>query len=142
MRTIAVLLVLLVSGAAMAQPPSLSEANEQTCAASWPERAEDFRNGLIAAKRYKREYERAMPWFHEHCRVLSEIEIVVRKLDDEWSFVCDTQKGRPKGLTTEYVADHQSTPSPTMFVEYLNNDAWCEPFDAAAGRIVLRMPAR
>jgi hypothetical protein len=77
------------------------------CAASFPERLADAK---AAVREHVRQETRIKPdatreakldWFDAHCRFLSPLEIAIRKLDDPNSFVCDTSKGRPKGLTTQ-----------------------------------------
>jgi hypothetical protein len=50
---------------------------------------------------------KALAFFNQHCRFLNKLEIAIRKLDDQWSFVCDANAGpKPKLLTTRLVAEH------------------------------------
>lgn len=93
--------------------PALAE-NAASCAASFPERLADAKRAVVqhdklaaehAKKNGKKDAATAqkMAWFDAHCRFLSPLEIAIRKLDDPNAFVCDTAKGRPKGLTTAFV---------------------------------------
>jgi hypothetical protein len=86
----------LVSSARATPPKWQNEANAETCASSWEERLADFRSAVPTWQRYNTDYERVMPWFDEHCRWLSDLEIAIRKIDDSAAFVCDTNKGRPR----------------------------------------------
>jgi hypothetical protein len=83
-----------------------------------------------------------MAWFEAHCRFLTEIEIVVRKLDDLNSFVCDTTKGRPKGLTTQFVMENASPPTLDEMQDrdLRHEDYKCLEADTAARR-PLALPA-
>jgi len=51
-----------------------------------------------------------MPWYLEHCRALSPLEIAIRKIDDPWAFVCEKAPGRPAGLTPKFVREHNDPP--------------------------------
>jgi hypothetical protein len=71
-----------------------------------------------------------MPWFNAHCRVLEEIEIVARHLDDPWSFVCDTERGRPRELTPRFVEQHQALADVHVFETHAAENDRCRAFDA------------
>jgi len=92
--------VATLANAAGAEPP-------EQCAASFHARHVETRKATAAQSTYMAEYNRAMPWFNEHCRFLSELERVARKLDDPNAFVCDpAATGRPAGLTHAFVDAH------------------------------------
>jgi hypothetical protein len=100
------------------------------CRNTFQERLADAKNAIVAAQRYKTEYERVMPWFNEHCRLLSQTEIVVRRLNDPMSFVCDTNKGRPNGLDPKFLATHGTGPSaPAVFSDRSHDDYLCLKID-------------
>lgn len=134
MRLLAIAAItLLAATTANADPPKWqNEANADTCSESFPARLADFRQSVVAQQRYMREYERVMPWFDEHCRWLSELEIAIRKIDDPAAFVCDTRKGRPKGLTSEFALDHQGPRTVENFVDDAAANTWCHLYDAAS----------
>lgn len=125
----------LWSSVAHAEPPQVpqwpNEANAASCSASFNERLDDAREAIAENQEYMKVYDRFMPWFKEHCRFLTELEIAVRKLDDSNAFVCDTGKGRPAGMTSQIVADHQFPTTAKLHQEYREASLWCEPFDAA-----------
>lgn len=126
----ALLCVSSVARADVFMPHWTGEASEQTCADSFPERLADFRAAVPAHQQYMAEYNRAMPWFHEHCRWLTDLEIAIRKIDDAAAFVCDTQKGRPAGLTSEFALDHNAPAGLSIFIDHSASNRVCAEFDA------------
>lgn len=82
-------------------PPPLDK-----CAATFPERLADAKRAWAEHTKAMLAYEKSgaakrLEWFDAHCRILSKLEVAIRKLDDLNSFVCDPKaKGRPKGLTS------------------------------------------
>lgn len=103
---------------------------EASCRETFRERLVDAKNAIAAAQRYKTEYERVMPWFEAHCRLLSQTEIVVRKLNDPAAFVCGTNKGRPKELDSKFLATHGTGPSaPAVFSNRSNDNYLCLKID-------------
>ena len=119
------------SSAAATPPDSPSEANAQTCAQSFPERLQDARDAIERAATEAQEYDKVMPWWNEHCRWLTDLEIAIRKIDDPNAFVCDTKKGRPKGLTSDFVLDHQQRATAQPKQKFFASSFLCEPFDVA-----------
>lgn len=117
-------------------PQSPTDGNAEICAATYDERLADFRSGMDEHAKYQRSRNAVMPWFEEHCRWLSNIELVVRMLDFS-TFVCDTQRGRPKGLTAEFVLDHQFDSDPPIFMEHATANVACASFDHARQAPVL-----
>ena len=118
------------------RPESVTHA--AWCATSFPERLRDARSAYAHVAAYMKEWQKGMPWFDEHCRYLSELEIAVRKLDDPNAFVCDPKaKGRPTILTAAYVASHSNPIEVWQEQEYLRIDDLCEPHDVAAERPAL-----
>lgn len=109
-----------------------ADTSAAQCSESFPARLADVKRAMVEHATYETEYARAMPWFYAHCRMLSELEIAVRKLDDQNAFVCDSAKGRPKGLTGPYVAEHSvrlGIPSfETVALRNLNDE--CAEHDA------------
>lgn len=125
---------------AHAEPPRWeNEVNAGACAESYPERIADVRRARAEHAAYMAEHKRLAVWFNEHCRFLSELEIAIRKLDDELSFVCDTQKGRPKGLTGAAVAPYLVPTTIVIHMEWSHSDVVCEPHDVSAGRPSLNL---
>jgi hypothetical protein len=108
-------------------------AKAAECAQSWPTRLADAKQALVAAGRAQADKVAAnkLAWFDQHCRFLNPLEIAIRKLNDPNSFVCDTQKGRPAGLTSSFVLDHQGGLALGDVQELLADDRVCEPFDDA-----------
>lgn len=103
MQYLAVILVLL-STLVTARTSAQSE-----CADTFPARLAAAKTEVIewfkadaAYRKYLRSPEgKALTFFNEHCRLLSPLEIAIRKLDDPLSFVCDPSAGpKPKALTT------------------------------------------
>jgi len=132
MRQLLLIAVLLTASHAAAEPPQYAnEANALTCAESFPERLQDARDAIMRWQQEAAEYERIMPWWNEHCRWLSDLEIAIRKIDDANAFVCDTKKGRPKGLTADLVLDHQQRPTAQNFQKHFQPSYLCESFDTA-----------
>lgn len=139
LRTLTALSVLLAASSALAEPPKWpNEANAETCAESFPVRLADFRSAASQHQRYMAEYNRVMPWFDEHCRWLTELEIAIRKIDDPAAFVCDTQKGRPKGLTTQVALEHNVEVDLVIMVQFSHANTWCAEHDAG-GRVSLAL---
>lgn len=130
MRFYAFALASLTALAAHAQTLNARDAaaagrTPEKCAASFRARLAETRAAIKAQAQYMKEYNRAMPWFNEHCRVLSPLEIAIRKLDDPNSFVCDTSKGRPAGLTTRFVIEHASPMTISGFQEHSADSMFC-----------------
>jgi hypothetical protein len=132
MRHLIPLAILFVASVAAAAPPEYAnEANAVTCAESFPERLQDARDAVIRGQEEAAEYDRIMPWWNEHCRWLTDIEIAIRKLDDPNAFVCDTKKGRPKGLTSDLVLDHQGRARAQSYQKFFQSSLLCNAFDTA-----------
>lgn len=110
-------------------PQAPSEATAAVCAATWQERLADARQAVLANQAYMQVHRKYIPWFREHCRFLTEFEIAARKLDDPHAFVCDTQKGRPKGLTSEIAVEYDSPTDPHVYQKHFMPDVFCEPHD-------------
>jgi hypothetical protein len=123
-----------------ASPPAPDLAAQ--CSGSYPARLADARNAIAEHTRYMLERREVMPWFEQHCRFLSELERAIRKLDDPAAFVCESAKGRPKRLTTAFIAEHSQPVDVVILQEFFHADDVCEPHDLAAGRpsLVLREP--
>jgi hypothetical protein len=88
-----------------------------------------------------RAYEQARPaleWFEAHCRFLTKLERVVRKLDDPNAFVCDpSAKGRPANLTSALVLEYSTLPSQMYFQTMQGSNHVCKAKDERAGRVAL-----
>lgn len=100
-----------------------SAASAQTCAETFPARLERARASLKAWSKENAEYKKylaspegkAITFFTEHCRFLSQLEIAIRKLDDPMSFVCDPTAGKkPKALTTRLLAESGGNVGPSL----------------------------
>lgn len=114
--------------------PMLFHPDAEECESTYPARLADAKRAIHEHRMYEIEYARAMPWFFEHCRMLSSLERAIRKIDDPAAFVCDTKKGRPRELTTRYVATHSAPLGLAIFMRYAHADDECEAHDLAAGR--------
>lgn len=101
----------------------------ETCVASFPARISETRAAVTTQRAYMKEYSKAMPWFDAHCRLLSELEIAIRKLNDPASFVCDTAKGRPPALTPKFVREHANPASISDFQPSLEMNRMCAADD-------------
>ncbi len=127
MRSIAVLLLLLVAASASA---------EDECATSFAGRLADAQLAVIERDAFIAQYEKVRPaldWFEANCRFLEDIEIVVRKLDDRASFVCDPKaKGRPKNLTAELVLTYSTMPTVGSYQKHHGQNHRCAESDRAA----------
>lgn len=123
-RSVLACLVLFVAAPAQAQ------SADAACSASFSERLADARQAITAQRAYMAEYDRVMPWFEAHCRVLEEVEIVARRLDDPMSFVCDTRRGRPAGLTTRFIAEHSLPLDVPTFQRRSPENTQCREADA------------
>lgn len=135
---LAVVLYASIPTSAFAEMPGyFRKADAQSCGETYAERLTDFRDGMDAVQVYRREYNRVMPWFREHCRFLEDYEIAIRRIDTAEAIVCDTKKGRPKGLTAEFALAHQFEASPLRYVQHLVANDFCAPFDHVAGVPVL-----
>lgn len=108
---------------------------QDECAETFPARLVDAQHAVIERDAWLAEYEKAKPaveWFEAHCRFLDELEIVVRKLDDPLSFVCDKKaKGRPKGLTAELVLTYSTVPTVSSYQKQFGPDNTCAESDRA-----------
>jgi hypothetical protein len=119
------------------QQRAAREAEQATeCRDTYAERLEDAKRAITATLAELRERKRvgadaAISWFDAHCRFLSKLEIVVRKLDDENAFVCDTAKGRPAALTGAFLLRYMNSPPAGEFQARRAEDLACEPYDAA-----------
>lgn len=129
------------STAAHADPPAFeSEATYASCGLSYNERLADARSAIQRSWEYDSEvaaYRPALDWFEQHCRFLEWEEIVVRKLDDPDSFVCDTNKGRPKGLNAEQIQYFQHNGrelTVSVLVKWGHSNLLCREHDEKAGR--------
>lgn len=136
---LAALCIMATGSVALAEPPTTAEAGEGTyapegpkapadeCAASFPERLADAKHAFNERAQYVQRYEKSgaeakLAWFDAHCRFLSELERVVRKLDDPNAFVCDPKaKGRPKGLVS-YVELAALEPPPYSELQGFHNE--------------------
>lgn len=131
-------LVCAVASPVSADPPMWSnEVNAESCESSYAERLADARQAVVQWQAYEAERAKALPaveWFGQHCRWLSEREVAIRALDDADAFVCDTKRGRPKGLTAELVYAYQFRTPLVGFVRWTASDDACAALDAAAGR--------
>jgi hypothetical protein len=105
------------------------------CAASFPERLADAKRTYVEREKYEERFEKSgakakLEWFDAHCRLLSELEITVRKLDDPNAFVCDPKaKGRPKGLTSFTELAALSPPPYSELQGFRNENYGCEESD-------------
>lgn len=135
---LALITLFALAAPALAAPPELPAE----CAASYPERLVDAQHAIAEQAAYMVEWRRVMPWFEQHCRFLTELERAVRKVDDPAAFVCDTNKGRPRELTSRYVAEHSAPADVVLFQEIVGDNDRCAPYDVADGRpvLVLRDP--
>jgi hypothetical protein len=112
-------------------------AQASECAQSFPARLADARQAIVAASKATDEWKRIgaaakWEWFGEHCRFLSELENAIRKNDDPNAFVCDTTKGRPKGLTSKFLMTYpQDPPAVTDYEERAADDQTCAEYDTA-----------
>jgi hypothetical protein len=102
-----VLLVACVVTFGYAKAGYADRPQKPSCA-DWKQRAAMVRKAVALQLVHNREYRRAMPWFYRHCRFLTEQELEVRKANDPTTFVCDTMKGRPAGLTPKFVREHRA----------------------------------
>lgn len=135
----ALLSVLLATGHLLAEEWSPKLAAE--CAASFPERHADAVSAISQHTTYMAEYKRVMPWFDQNCRHLTELERAIRKIDDPAAFVCRTQKGRPRELTSQFVLEHSQPADVVIFQDRFHDNDVCERYDAAARiSLVLRDP--
>jgi hypothetical protein len=116
-----------------AQPPA------KKCAASFDDRLTETAQAIPAARKHHAEYRRVMPWFYANCRILTELERAVRKLDDENAFVCKPAKGRPKELTQQFVDDHLDDNTILDFQDHASEDMSCSGRDVAARGLSLDM---
>ena len=135
---LALITLFALTAPALAAPPELPAE----CAASYPERLVDAQHAITEQAAYMADWQRAMPWFEQHCRFLTELERAVRKVDDPAAFVCDTSKGRPRELTSRYVAERSAPLDVVIFQEIVHDNDRCAPYDTAEGRppLVLREP--
>jgi len=113
-------------GARAAEPPSPQAA----CAASFSARLADARKALQLQAAFARDTARVMPWFEAHCRLLSPLEIALRKLDDPNSFVCEPAAGRPSGMTPRFVLEHSYEHNASEFQMRVAPE--CAPYDPVA----------
>jgi hypothetical protein len=98
-----------------AKPQAQLEAPDplrDQCRETREARQSDRLRAQRALEQYHAEQGRVMPWYSQHCR-LAEI-MVTRKVGDgfestpEQRIECDTEEGRPRGLTEEFVAEHEA----------------------------------
>ncbi len=107
-----------------------AQATAESCAASFPARLDDARQAVIQFRQFTQGYSRSMPWFNEHCRLLEDAERIARHEDDPFAFVCDTRRGRPRELTTRYVAQYAGAiPTIAVLIHSSAETRACVPFD-------------
>ncbi len=84
----------------------------QECTDTREAREQDRLQAQRALDQYHADQDRVMPWFNQHCRLVE--VMVTRKVGDRFesnpepALRCDTDVGRPKGLTEQFVAEHQA----------------------------------
>jgi hypothetical protein len=84
----------------------------QRCRDTRDAREKDRLQAQKALDQYHADQDRVMAWYQQHCH-LGEIT-VTRKVGESFEskpepqIKCDTEVGRPQGLTVEFVADHQA----------------------------------
>jgi hypothetical protein len=96
------------------QDPTQHQADplRQQCRDTREERKQDRLQAQRTLDQYHADQDRVMPWFNQHCRIVE--VMVTRKVGDRFesnpepALRCDTDAGRPKGLTEQFVAEHQA----------------------------------
>lgn len=135
----ALLLPLLLTAPTFAS--SLDDVTSEMCSSTFPERHADAIQAINAQAHYMAEYTRVMPWFDANCRMLTGLERAIRRIDDPAAFVCKTQKGRPKELTSEFIQQHSQPADIVIFQDRYHDNDVCEPYDARERiSLVLREP--
>jgi hypothetical protein len=108
----------------------------QQCKETREAREKDRLQALEALDQYHADQERVMPWFNQHCHLV-EVK-VTRKVGDRFEskpepvMQCDTDAGRPKGLTEQFVAEHQAaitTPDTFYHQDLRELHRSCAPYD-------------
>jgi hypothetical protein len=114
-----------------------AEPLRQQCRDTRETRAEDRLQAQRALDQYHAEQDRVMPWFNQHCHLVE--VMVTRKVGDRFEsnpesiMRCDTDVGRPKGLTEQFAADHQvaiATPDIFYNQDLRGLHQSCGPYDA------------
>jgi hypothetical protein len=100
-------------------------------------REKDRLQAQQALDQYHADQDRVMPWFNQHCHLVE--VMVTRKVGGRFEskpepvMQCDTDVGRPKGLTEQFVAEHQaaiSTPDTFYNQDLRELHRSCGPHDA------------
>ena len=108
----------------------------QQCRDTRQARNKDKRQAQQALDQYRADQDRVMPWFNQHCH-LAQV-MVTRRVGDRFEskpesvMQCDTGEGRPKGLTEQFVAEHQATiTTPDQFYhpDFRELHYLCAPYD-------------
>jgi hypothetical protein len=111
----------------------------QQCRDTREAREKDRLQALDALDQYRADQERVMPWFNRHCHLVE--VMVTRKVGDRFEakpepvMQCDTDVGRPKGLTEQFVAEHQAaitTPDTFYHQDLRELHHSCGPYDEQA----------
>jgi len=109
----------------------------QQCRDTREARKQDKRQAEQALDQYRADQDRVMPWFSQHCH-LAQV-MVTRRVGDRFEskpesvMQCDTEEGRPKGLTEQFVAEHQAsitTPDQFYREDFRELHYLCAPYDA------------
>jgi hypothetical protein len=121
--------------------PGEADPLRQQCRDTREAREKDKRAGQQAFDQYRADQDRVMPWFKQHCH-LAQV-VVTRKAGDRFEskpesvMQCDTEEGRPKGLTEQFVAEHQAaitTPDQFYHQDFRELHYLCAPYDAREPR--------
>lgn len=115
---------------AVAEPPASAarDLTPERCASSFRARLTDARAAITAHQKFREAGRHALAWWSEHCHPVSESEDGANRQDDA-SFACDTQRGRPPGLTPTKVREYMSDRDIASFQKRLQENQSCLPSD-------------
>lgn len=117
-------LVALTLTASVAAEPKAP--TPERCGATFRARLRDSQQAVKAHLKFREAGKRAISWWGQHCRPANEDDAPT---PDPTSFVCDTQKGRPPGLTPAKLREYMSDTDIAFFQKRLKENQACAPSD-------------
>lgn len=109
--------------------PTPRDMTPERCASSFRARLTDARAAITAHQKFREAGRRALAWWGEHCHPVSESEDEANRQDDATSFACDTQRGRPPGLTPAKIREYMSDRDIASFQKRAQESQACVSLD-------------
>src|SRR5258706_12845173 len=109
---------------ARAEPRAGEQTPQDRCASTFRFRLKDARQAIEAHLKFREAGKRALAWWAEHCHALDDQE-ETKGAAAPAPFACDTQRGRPPGLTVAKIREYMSDRDIAFFQRRLKEDQQC-----------------